>query len=148
MRRPSQDSIDDAIDAWHALPDCGMSLATWLGWSDEEYAAWACSPSRWCPIYLAPPGTPTPWHRRERRSVDGQLLIYDRCTAYGLILDYARSGGGNPPGVGGQQTSMSRTWWRVDEGPWWCLSPRLKRSDLIAMAELLLEAGVVRTREP
>jgi hypothetical protein len=70
----------------------------------------------------------------------------ERLETLGHTIDFARTGGGNPPGRGGQQTNVSRTWWRVDDGPWWCLSHRLRKQDLEGLFELMLDAGVIPDR--
>ncbi len=41
----AQDETLDAIDRWHEMAPCGliippMSLRSWLGWSEEQYAAY------------------------------------------------------------------------------------------------------------
>ena len=36
----------------------------------------------------------------------------------GHLVQIAVTGGGNPPGKGGQQTSRSCIWWRFDHGEW------------------------------
>lgn len=39
------DTMDDAIDAWHALPSPPCPLHEWLGMTWDEYRAWAENPA-------------------------------------------------------------------------------------------------------
>ena len=67
----------------------------------------------------------------------------ERCLVYGMPVDYAQTSGGNPPGVGGMQTACGRSWWRVNEGPWWTLSGRLRKRDLPGLVGLMVDAGAI-----
>jgi hypothetical protein len=37
---PGADDIDDAVDLWHSLPEDGVELHDFLGWSWAEYGEW------------------------------------------------------------------------------------------------------------
>lgn len=43
-KAPTDDEINDAIDAWHRDKNTLFCLAGWLGWSSTEYHAWVMDP--------------------------------------------------------------------------------------------------------
>jgi len=55
----ANEAIDDRIDRWHAGEGKpGESLASFLGFTDEEYRLWAEDPDRIPPVIQPAPAPP------------------------------------------------------------------------------------------